>query len=423
MNRKQLLKSATATLALPCLPSYHFRAFAGDQAAAAPRRMVFLCMGWGVTKETWYPDITQRGKGFELSEGLAPLQKHKRDLTILQNMENQYTTNGHHGSTFYLTGANQYAIAGKSFSNTISVDQVAAQSWGQHTRFQSLPFDCRDANASGHGPGLSASWDERGKPLQGLPSPLQIYHKLFGQEEMSIEQMKAMIADKRSALDIFMLDLKRVDKKLNSVDREKLQEYEESVREIERQLNKQLQWMEKPKPIAPIAEPAKKVNGYEETKLMYDLIIAALETDSTRVITYRQPVDTLLSAFDITTTAHNMTHYDRGTRYEVSQFRDQKQSELLSYFFDKLKSTRDASGQSLFESTTVSYGSNISHGHTLRNCPAIVAGNATRLKLGQQIVLPEKTPLCNLWLTLLHANDLELHKFGDSQGLVEELLV
>lgn len=423
MNRRLILKSATATLALPWLPSLNHVAFAREKQPQAHSKMVFLCMGWGVTKETWYPDIKQKGENYELSEGLKPLQKHKKDMSIIQNTEHQFTINGHHGSTFYLTGANQYAIAGKSFSNTISVDQVAAAKWGKHTRYNSLPFDCKDANNSGHGPGLSASWDSSGKPIQGLPSPLQIYNKLFGQDELSIDEMKAMIADQRSTLDIFLLDLKRINKKLNSVDREKLEEYQDSVREIENQLEKQLEWMGRPKPAATLSIPEKEVNGYEETKLMYDLIVSALQTDSTRVVTYRQPVDTLVKAFDIVVTSHNMTHYDRGARYEVSQFRDTKQSELLSYFLDKLKATRDSHGISLFDSTTVSYGSNISHGHTLRNCPAIVAGNPGRLKLGQQVVLPEKTPLCNLWLTLLQANGIQQEKFGDSQGLVEELLV
>ena len=420
LNRRNFLIGTGTTIALPYLASMQ-TGFSKEKETL--HKMVFLTFGWGCTKETWFASPKDTGEKYKLPEGLSPLAKHKKDFTIVQNTHHQFSTEGHWGSTFYLTGANRYAVPGKSFSNTISVDQVAAEKWGEHNRFSSLQFDCEKAADSGHGPGLSLSWNKFGKPLPGLNNPFYVYQKLFGNEKMSVEEKRALIRKKGSSLDAVLMDAKRVQRKINSEDKDKLNEYFQSVREIELQLAKEEAWMGKPKPKAPMKEPKEGLEGYDEIKIMYDLMIAALQTNSTRVITYRQPVSTLLKSFGATITSHNMSHYSpKGDRFPVSKERDLKQSELLSYFFDRLKSTKDINGQSLFETTTVGYGSNIKHGHTLNNCPAIVAGNTKKLKHGSHLYMPKGTPLCNLWLTLLKASDIEQESFGDSNGLIEQIL-
>jgi hypothetical protein len=417
-NRRTLLKAAGTTMALPYLASLH-----GAEAAEPTRRMVFLSFGWGVTKETWFPDSRDTGASYALPEGLKPLARHKSDFSLVLNTSHQHTRDGHWGSTFFLTGANRYAIPGKNFNNSVSVDQIAAQAWGDDNRFASLQLDCRKANNSGHGPGLSLSWNHSGKPMAGLQTPFIVYNRLFGNESMSIDERRELISRRGSSLDAVLLNAKSVRRKLSHDDSEKLDEYMESVRDIEVQLAKEESWLGKPKPKAPLDAPQKGLQGYEEIKLMYDLIVAALQTNSTRVVTYRQPVDTLLKSLDVTITGHNMSHYAQGSRFEVSKLRDEKQSELLAYFFDKLKKTPDSDGQSLFDSTTVSYGSNIKTSHTLNNCPLLVAGNTSKLKLGQHLHMPQDTPLCNVWRSLLHANGLHHPSFGDSTDLVEDLLV
>jgi hypothetical protein len=417
-NRRTLLKAAGTSMALPYLASLH-----GAEPAGPKQRMVFLSFGWGVTKETWFPKATDVGADYTLPEGLKPLAAHKRDFSLVLDTNHQYTRDGHWGSTFFLTGANRYAIPGKNFSNTVSVDQIAAQAWGDDNRFASLQLDCKKANNSGHGPGLSLSWNHSGKPMAGLQDPFVTYNRLFGNESMSIDDRRELISRRGSSLDAVLLNAKSVRRKLSHDDSEKLDEYMESVRDIEIQLAKEKSWLGKPKPKAPLDQPQKGLQGYDEIKLMYDLIVAALQTDSTRVITYRQPVDTLLKSLDVTITGHNMSHYAQGSRFDVSKLRDQKQSELLAYFFDKLKKSKDSDGLSLFDSTTVSYGSNIQTSHTLNSCPLIVAGNGSKLKLGQHLRMPKDTPLCNVWRSLLHANGLHHPSFGDSNGLVEGLLV
>jgi uncharacterized Rossmann fold enzyme len=155
---------------------------------------------------------------------------------------------------------------------------------------------------------------------------------------------------------------------------------------------------------------------------MYDLLAAALQTDSTRVITYRQPVGALLTGIGINVAPHDMSHYQPGERMQASQKRDAKQSELLAGLFDRLASIREADGSSLLDHTTVVYGSNIRSIHYLDNCPTLVAGGGAAIRLGEHIVLPDHTPLANLWLTLLQGSGVDVHAHGDSTGPLNALI-
>jgi Protein of unknown function (DUF1552) len=171
INRRRFLRTSTALIALPALESLGFRRFASAEALAngpRPKRMIFLGFGWGVNQESWYPGMEQKGLDYTLPSGLEPMSRHKADFTIVQGLLNKYTGNGHYGSTFWLTGANEFGEPGQSFHNTISADQVAADQLGRDTRFDSLILDCgAAAGPSGHGQGLSLSWDARGKPMFG----------------------------------------------------------------------------------------------------------------------------------------------------------------------------------------------------------------------------------------------------------------
>jgi len=123
--------------------------------------MVFLGFGWGVTNETWFPDLKQTGLDYTLPPGLAPLERHKKDFTVVQGCSNKFTNEAHWGSTFWLTGANRYSEPGQSFHNSISADQVAAGFLGNDTRYASIQLNTPDVQNSGHGPGLSLAWDQQ----------------------------------------------------------------------------------------------------------------------------------------------------------------------------------------------------------------------------------------------------------------------
>ncbi len=423
LPRRHFLRAAGTILALPALESIGFHRFASADTTtvARPKRAVFLGFGWGVTEETWMPDAKVMGPDYTLPLGLAPLERHKPDFTVVQGLSNKFANEAHWGSTFWLTGANRYAEPGQSFHNSISADQVVAGRLGADTRFPSIQLSSPDGVANGHGPGLSLAWDARGKPLAGMENPLVAYHRLFSDEAVPLEQRQALLAQKRSVLDAVLADARSVQRGLNNTDADKLDEYFQSVRDIETRLAKDEQWLPVPKPKTSLTEPKPGLAGRDEIQLMYDLIVVALQTDTTRVITYRQPVGTLLGSLGLKIAAHDMTHYTTGDRLDASQRRDVAQSELLAGLLDKLKATKEPDGSSLLDHTVLAYGSNIRTVHFLDNCPMIFAGGGARLKLGQHLVLPQKTPLCNAWLTLLHGLGIEAERHGDSTGLVKEM--
>ncbi|MDB4399557.1 DUF1552 domain-containing protein, partial [bacterium] len=168
LDRRHFLRGTSALIALPALESVGFRRFASAATStpiAPPKRSVFMGIGFGVTKETWYPDINQTGTDYQLPEGLAPLARHQSDIAVVQGCSNQFANEAHWGSTFWLTGANRYSVPGQNMANSISVDQIIAKQLGKDTRFSSIQLNGSDLQ--GHGPGLSLAWDQRGKPVAG----------------------------------------------------------------------------------------------------------------------------------------------------------------------------------------------------------------------------------------------------------------
>jgi len=426
-SRRHFLRSSTALIALPALESLGFRRFASAAPVPTPaKRMIFLGFGWGVTKESWFPDSETTGSNYTLPEGLAPLQRHKQDISIVQGLENQFNNEAHWGSTFYLTGANRYAEPGQSFSNTISADQVAAGQFGKDTRFTSVQLGSADAEKDGHGPGLSLAWNRQGKPVAGWNDPVVAFHRSFSDDKTPLAQRQAMLKQHRSILDTVLIEAKSVGRGLSKSDTDKLDEYFQSIRDIETRIAKEEQWLDVPKtqPADPVTEPTGEIEGYEEVKLMYDLIVAALQVDATRVLTYRQAGGTsFIRSLGATITGHNMSHYSPGMRQEVSELRDRKQSELLAGLLDKLKATKEADGSTLFDNVALSYGSNINSIHYLTNCPSLVSGGGAGIKLGEHIVKEKGTPLCNLWLTLLNGCGVQVDSHGDSNGVINELQI
>lgn len=435
-TRRHFLRSSTALIALPTLASLGFgdAAMAADKAAekpgkislTPPKRLIFLGFGWGVTNETWYPDSKQPGAGYDLPAGLRPLARHQADFSVVQGLCHRFSNDGHWGSTTWLTGANRYAQPGQSFHNSISVDQVAAAHCGLETRFASLQLNGSEDNldGSGHGPGLSLAWDVSGKPIGGHKGPVEVFHRLFSKDTTPLEQQKAMLAQKRSVLDTVLENARALQRGLGRNDTAKLDEYFQGIRDIEVRLGKDEQWIGVPQPKAPLPEPQPGLAGREEIKLMYDLIVAAIQTDSTRVLTYRQPVRTLLTSLDIKVHQHDMSHYHStlGEKLDASQRRDLAQSELLAGLIDKLKATREADGSRLFDHVALVYGSNIRTEHNLDNCPTLITGGGAGIKLGHHLVLPKDTPLCNAWLTLLHGIGVNAERHGDSTGVLKELM-
>ena len=424
VDRRRFLEAAGAVVALPALPSLGWTRFAAAAAGAAPRpkRMLFLAIGWGVTNETWYPDPQQTGTNWTLPDGLKPLEKHKADITVVQNCYHKFSSDGHAPSTFWLTGANRYGVPGRSFSNTISIDQVAAEQFGRDTRFTSLACSGVRGGEGGHG---QMQWNRQGKPLAVIDNPVAVFHKLFSDDKTPLETRQRTLREQKSVLDLVMEEAAFVGKGLSRDDSDKLDEYLESIREIETRLSKEEQWLTVPKakPGRPLREPAAGISGKEEAKLMYDMMVAALQTDATRVIGYQNPIESLLRSVGHTLPGHTMSHYAPGPRMEASQARDRALSELMVHLIDRLKAAKEPDGSSLFDHTSVVLGSNVRTVHSLDNCPTLLTGGGAGIKLGQHVVMKDlKTPLCNVWLTLLRGVGVKADSFGDSTGVIEELI-
>ncbi|GAA4453263.1 DUF1552 domain-containing protein [Novipirellula rosea] len=427
LSRRGVLRSASALITLPFLESFGFRRYsaaATPSATSPPKRMIFLGMGFGVTADRWYPDVNTVGEKYELPTILKPLARHQKDITIIQNLMHQYSADGHSGSTFWLTGANRYAIPGQSFHNTISVDQVAAEVLGEKTRFTSIQLAAKGAANDGHGPGSSLAWNRSGKPVAGLDTPVAAFHRLFSNDTTPLAERQQRLNEQRSVLDTVLADAKSVGRKINRTDSQKLDEYLQSVREIEVRLAKEEAWLgvEKKSPKDKVQEPNESLEGVEEIRMMYDIMVAAMQVDATRVFTYRMPVDSMIASLGATMSAHSMSHYSEGERRTVSETRDKTHAKLLAEFIDKLKASKEPDGSSLFDHVALTMGTNLSSVHTLKNCPTLVAGGGAGFKQGRHLVMSDpKTPLCNLWLSTLRGTGINAASFGDSTGLIEEL--
>ena len=392
-------------------------------ASAAPKRFLMIGCGYGFTKHGFFPTKAGKFRDIGLTSGLKPLDRHKDDITMVSNLTNLGARNAHAGSTTYLTGASLSASRKRKFVNTVSLDQVIAQKVGRDTRFSSLALSGEDAG--GHGPGLSMSWSQKGHPIPGINNPLALYHELFGQSKESNAEREYRLSQKRSVLDAVVADLKFSKKKLSKTDQDKLEDYLQSIRQIEESISREVEWANTPKPKAPLAKPGVGMDGVQSLKILQQLMVAAFQTDSTRVITYRQPVDSLLKSWGINIGSHPLSHQNMSkARLQMSQLKDFKSMELFAGLIDLFKKTQDVNGKSLFDSTLISYGTNIRTGHGLRGCPSIYAGGAAeKLKKGEHIILPKQdTPLANYWITLCQQSGMQMDRFSHSTGNINELV-
>lgn len=424
ITRRAVLRGLGATLCLPLLESFRP---AGALAAAAsavvkpPKRMIFLSYGWGVSKDDWFPK--KAGRDYELSKCLQPMARHKADFSVLSNLSNKRATEGHWGTTTWLTSADVRGTPGKQFQNTVSVDQIAARHLGVETRFPSIELSNSGPNG-GYGPGSSLAWNASGNAIAGENSPVGLFNRLFGASEVPLAVRKYLIAHDRSVLDAVMTDAKSMHRQISKSDREKVEGYFESVREIEVRLKKGEEWLERPKPKAPLERPEGKLKTVEEIEVMYDLIVAAIQTDMTRVLSYRQPVEGIFGDLGFKVDGHKTTHCTTDSEaYRASIARDQKQLELLAHLIDKLKALKDPDGSTVFSNTLIAYGSGIRTNHLLRDTPTLIAGHGGGgINQGSHYVFQSgQTPLANLWLGMLRQGGVKADRFADSDGTLPGL--
>lgn len=418
ITRRTMLRGVGASMCLPMLESV--ARSASPEKETAPQRLIFLGHGWGVAVHDWFPE--GEGADYQMSACLEPLARHRSDFSVLSNLSNKNATQGHWGCTTWLTSAHVNGSDSGAAQNSVSVDQLAAHHLGKKTRFPSLELSC--PNEGGFGPGLSLSWSLAGGPVAGETSPVSLFDRLFGAEEVSLEQRKFLLSHEQSVLDAVMSDAKSMYGKISKLDKAKVEEYFQSVRDIETRLGRAEQWLDKPKPPAPFERPPQKLKTSEELTIMYDLMAAAIEADLTRVIAYRQPSVGLMEEAGFNVGGHNTTHCSRDSEaYRASMARNRKEAELLAHFIDKLKAIQDVNGQSAFYNSMIVFGGGIRNGHGLRNTPTLLAGHGGGgLSQGKHYVYEEDhTPLANLWLSMLRHTGVEAERFSDSDGTLPGL--
>lgn len=430
INRRTILCGAGTAMLLPLMESIS-RAEAAGNSGKPPRRLIFLNFGYGPS-EAWYPDPTDSGAGFKLPDAMKPLARHRDSFSVLSNLTNTWAADGnaHWGSTTFLTGADVSRTPGRGFHNDISCDQIAAKHIGNDVRYPFLALTAPDGDITGSGPGASLSWDDRGNPIQGISDHVELFDLLFGNRGLSLDQRRHLLNRKRSVLDAVRADAKSLSPVISSRDREKVDEYFTLIRSLEGRIARNEQWLSRPKPKSPIDEPTSSLNATAGVELMFDLMVAALQTNSTRVITYRMPTNSLLQEYGETTgekvvAPHPMTHYGAKTTdaYKQLIWRDRKLCELFATLLQKMSAVRDADGSTLLDNSLVVMGSSLRTGHRRQNVPILFAGHGGGgIRQGQHLVYKEnESPLGSLWLSMLKNVGCPVDSFADSDGVLSEL--
>ncbi len=426
-SRRQILAGASSVITLPYMSSL----FAATVAAPVPpRRLVFLNTGFGVSKE-FFPNVADTGKSYALPKAMEALTKHREHFSFLSNLSNiaSLRVNPHWGATTFLTSSDPQPILGQGFHNSISCDQVAAQFIGKTNRYPSIELTTSDT--AGKGKGLSLAWDANGESLYGEADPLKIFHRLFASQSSSIDSTRNKIRRERSILDATLLDAKSLSNQLNTNDKAKTEQYFSLIRKIEKNLAREEQWMNSPKPKAPFAAPASGLTGTPGALMMFDLMTAALQSDTTRVFTYQLPLASLLDEFAQETgdsvAAHRMTHYGstETKEYQALLWRDKKLCQLFAALIDKLNKVIEVDGSTLLDNTLIVMGSDIRTGHMRKNVPILLAGGrAGKIQQGQHLAYRQnESRLSDLWLSMLHFAGCPVEKFADSTGGFSNLFI
>ncbi|HKA01091.1 MAG TPA: DUF1552 domain-containing protein [Candidatus Solibacter sp.] len=430
LHRRTFLRGAGATLALPLLDAMVPASTALAATAAAPvKRLGFVYIPMGAHMPQWTP----AGSGVlgDLTPSLSALAKVKDQITVITNTENRNAYPGTHAtsnSSFLSCAYAKWTESSDVYLGT-TVDQVAAQTLGKETRLPSLELamdllttigQCDNGWACVYQNNLS--WSSPTTPLPAEAHPRIAFERLFGDGGTASDRM-AELRRNSSLLDWMKDDISRLQKKLGPGDRGRVNEYLDTVREVERRIQK-AESQTKDSPLPDLDRPVGVPAAYaDHAKLMFDLQVLALQGDVTRVITFQLARETSNRAYNeigVNDPHHPLTHNNGNAEMlaKVAKINAFHVS-LFAYFLEKLKATRDGDG-SLLDHTLYLYGSGMSNGdkHDHVNLPILVAGG----KGGKHVRYEKPAPLANLHLTLLDKAGVRVDKFADSTGTVQEVL-
>jgi hypothetical protein len=440
MNRRDVLRGGGLALALPLLNSMSWAAgLAGRKQL--PKRMLVSYIAYGV-----YDPRTKDGKAHEwswfprhdsgpitLNKASAPFDPVKESITYLRGLDHAggYGLGGHSSGDVFGTGAD---MTGPEKTNNISLDQLAAKINGHHTRYGSLVLGSEGGTGS-YGMSKTLSHSGPGQPIPALEKPQQIFNRLFRPyANQSVEDVRARLKREASVLDLMMENYKTLHGKLGTEDRQKMEEYLDSVRAIEQRVERTSKWTHEALPSIAAKDLNLEASYHlpnEYLRCMYDLIYLAFQTDSTRFISFMTEsehstgnlVGNFASKlFDYTGNTHDIAHK---RPEDVSGQWEKWRAEQHAYFLKRLKDTPEGDSNML-DHTLVLWGSAHPHeSHSTKNYPIQIAGgNKLGFKHGHvhNFEGERKKPLANLFVSMLNAVDAPVEKFADSTGELTEIL-
>jgi BMFP domain-containing protein YqiC len=431
LSRRGLLRAAGVSLSLPFLDAMLPRLASSAVAAAAagapasdgkPRRMLAVCNNLGLVPDQFFP--TGAGKAYVSSPTLQHLQPHRDDFTVFSGVSHPDVDGGHPADNCFLTAAPHPGSGG--FRNTISLDQYMAERVGHQTRFPSLTLGVNVQRGQ-----RSLSWTGSGVMIPTEEKASDVFKRMFVQgtkAEVAAQVRKLEMG--RSILDAVGGQAKDLQRAVGTRDRDRLDQYFTSVRELEQRMQMSKDWETKPKPNVsspcPL-DPASPKEYMEKVRLMYDMARMAFETDSTRCVTLL--LDSVNSpAIDvdgahIAEGYHNLSHHGKSaTKLAQLKAIDEWHMKLLADLFGQLKAVKE-DGQPLLDRTMILYGSNLGNAntHVTTNLPTIFAGGG--FKHGQHLAFDRNRnyPLPNLFVSMLQRMGIEADKFASATGTMRGL--
>ncbi len=402
-------------MALPALEAFQPRSWA-EGNTPPPRRMVCICTPLGLHAPFFFPE--QAGADYRATPYLEALGELRRQSTVISGLAHPDVGSTHDSILSFLTAAPHPENRG-GFRNSISVDQYAAERIGDRTRHASLAL-------SSEGSGLS--WTRSGALVPADVFVAPVFARLFLQGKPEDVQKQALrLEDGQSILDTVREQARRLGANLPAADREKMDEYFTSVRELEQRMTSQREWSQRPKPKVDVPPMQNNMNSADligKTRLMLDLMHLALQTDSTRLGTLLLLGTSQVPPIDgVTHGHHDLSHHGQDPA-KIAELRKVETGEMkvLGDFLAKLNTTKEQGG-TLLDSTMVLFGSNLGNAsnHSTKNLPLLLAGGG--FKHGQHLVFNADAPppVSNLFVSMLQQLGIETDKFGSSTGTLTGL--